>query len=194
MMSPPARRFGLVAHVVSSVGWLGAVVMSFALGIIGLVSTDARLVQGAYVTTEAVGWTVLVPLSLLSLVTGLIQSLGTRWGLVRHYWVLIKLAMNLLASIVLLLYMQTLGVLAENAKAWTGGSPDAMRSPSPALHAGAAIVLLLVAAVLSIYKPAGRTGYGQRRVGGAAAVAQDDASGLFDDGREAQRRWKKPAV
>ena len=164
-MSPRARKLGLLAHVVTSVGWLGAVLTSFALGIIGLVSTDARLVQGAYITMEAVGWTVLVPLSLLSLATGLIQALGTRWGLLRHYWVIIKLVMNLLASTVLLLYMRTLGLVAEAARTWSGDDQDALRSPSPAIHAAGAIVLLLVAAILSIYKPAGQTTYGRRRSG-----------------------------
>jgi hypothetical protein len=167
-MSPPARRVGLLAHMVSSLGWLGAVVTSFALGVIGLASGDGRLVQGAYGSMEVIGWTVLVPFSLLSLGTGLIQALGTRWGLFRHYWVVIKLVMNLLATTILLLYMQTLAVVADTAYSWAGGDPAPMRNPSPALHAGAAIVLLLVAAVLSVYKPAGRTAYGQRRVSGSA--------------------------
>ena len=57
---------------------------------------------------ELTGWVVLVPLSLASLATGLVCSLGSVWGLFRHYWVLFKLAINLVATIVLLLYMQTL--------------------------------------------------------------------------------------
>jgi hypothetical protein len=162
-MSAPVRKLALVAHVTGSVGWLGAVAVSLALGITGLTSTDGRLVQAAYLSMPAIGWSVLVPLSLLSLATGLIQALGTKWGLLRHYWVVTKLVMNLFATTVLLLYMQTLSVLADAARAWTGDDPGPMRSPSPVLHAGAALVLLSVAAVLSVYKPRGQTGYGQAR-------------------------------
>jgi hypothetical protein len=163
IMPPPARKLGLLAHVVCSVGWLGAVAVSLVLGVIGLTASDGRLVQAAYLTMEVVGWAILVPFSVLSLLTGLIQALGTRWGLLRHYWVIIKLVMNLLATGVLLLYTQTLALLADTARSWTGGDPGAMRDPSPVLHGAAALVLLLVAAVLSVYKPAGQTAYGQRR-------------------------------
>ncbi len=58
------------------------------------------------------GWFVLVPFSVASLLTGLTQALGTPWGLFRHYWVLIKLLINVVATIILLLYMQTLDELA----------------------------------------------------------------------------------
>jgi hypothetical protein len=111
------------------------------------------------------GWFVLVPLSLASLLTGLVQSLGTTWGLFRHYWVLFKLLINLVASIVLLLYMQTLSYLAGIAAETTLSSGDlgALRNPSPVLHAGGALLLLLVATTLAVYKPRGMTRYGQRK-------------------------------
>ena len=158
MMSAPARKLGLLAHVVTSVGWLGAVATSLVLGIVGLVSGDASTVRAVYLTMDVVGWPVLVPLSLLSLATGLVQALGTRWGLLRHYWVIFKLGMNLLASVVLLLYMQTLDAIAEAARASVGDNVEAIRSPSPVVHGGGAVALLLVATILSIYKPPGRTG------------------------------------
>jgi hypothetical protein len=161
-MPPAVRRFMLVIHVAASVGWLGAVATSLALGVIGL-TADGELVRAAYLTLEPVGWYVLIPLSLASLLTGLVQSLGTSWGLFRHYWVLIKLVMNLFATGVLLLYMQTLAYLADRAEAAAPGSEaTAPADPSPVLHSAAAVVLLLVATVLSIYKPRGLTGYGQR--------------------------------
>ncbi len=162
---PRLRKFVLTAHVVSSVGWLGAVGVFLALAVVGLTSQDAQVVRAVYLAMESTGWLVLVPLSLVSLVTGLVQSLGTKWGLFRHYWVMIKLAINVLATIVLLLYMQTLsylaGVAADTASA--GGDLGGLRTPSPALHAGAALLLLLVAATLSVYKPRGMTRFGQRK-------------------------------
>jgi hypothetical protein len=161
IMPPAARRFMLVTHVVCSVGWLGAVATSLALAVIGL-TAGGELVRAVYLTLEPLGWYVLVPLSLASLLTGLVQSLGTVWGLFRHYWVLIKLMMNLFATGVLLLYMQTLTYLADRAKATPVSAVAELADPSPVLHGAAAVVLLLLATVLSIYKPRGMTGYGQR--------------------------------
>jgi hypothetical protein len=93
--------------------------------------------------------------------------------LFRHYWVVIKLVMNLFASTILLLYMQTLTALADAARAAGGGDASTMADPSPAVHSGAAIALLTVAAVLSVYKPAGQTAYGMRhnRISSTAAKA-----------------------
>jgi len=162
---PRLRKLALTAHIVSSVGWLGAVVVFLALGIAGLTSQDAQLVSAVYLAMEPAGWSVLVPLSLASLITGLVQSLGSKWGLLRHYWVLMKLGINLLASVVVLLYMQTLAFLADVASrtASAGGDLSGLRSASPVLHAGAGLLLLLAAATLSVYKPRGMTRYGQRR-------------------------------
>jgi hypothetical protein len=93
-----------------------------------------------------------------------VQSLGSNWGLFRHYWVVFKLAINVAATVVLLAYTQTLSYfagVAERTSATSGLS--ALRSPSPLLHAAAALVLLLVATTLGIYKPRGLTPYGLRR-------------------------------
>jgi hypothetical protein len=164
-MTAGLRKFALTAHVTSSVGWLGAVVSFLALSVAGLTSQDAQTVRAAYLVMEPIGWFVLVPLSLASLLTGLVQSLGTTWGLFRHYWVLFKLLINLFATIVLLMYMQTLdhfvGVAAETPL--SGGDLSGLRSPSPALHAGLALLLLLAATTLAVYKPRGMTPYGQRK-------------------------------
>jgi len=162
---PRLRKFVLTAHVVSSVGWIGAVAVFLALGVAGLTSQDAQVVRAVYLAMEPAGWSVLVPLSLASLLTGLVQSLGTKWGLFRHYWILIKLLINVFATIIVLLYMQTLGYLAGVAAQTTlsSGDLDGLRSPSPVIHAGLGLVLLLVAATLSVYKPRGMTRYGQRK-------------------------------
>jgi hypothetical protein len=163
-MTPSLRKLALTAHVIFSVGWLGAVGSSLALSVAGLTSQDAQVVRGAYLTMELTGRFVLVPLSLASLLTGLLQALGTRWGLFRHYWILVKFVMNVFATIVLLLYLQTLSYLAgAAAEASSSGDISGLRSPSPVVHAGAALLLLLVATTLSVYKPRGMTRYGWRK-------------------------------
>lgn len=165
-LEPRLRKLVLTSHVIASVGWLGAVAVFLALGIVGLTSQDAQVVRGAYLMMEPVGWIVLVPSAFASLLTGLVQSLGGAWGLFRHYWVLFKLVINVVASIILLLYMQTLGYLADVAgdSALSSGDLSAVKSPSPVIHAVAALLLLLVAATLSVYKPRGMTRYGQRKM------------------------------
>jgi hypothetical protein len=163
-MTPRLRKFALTAHVTSSVGWLGAVAVFLALAVAGLTSQDAQTVRAAYLTMDWAGWFVLVPFSLASLLTGLVQSLGTTWGLFRHYWVLAKLLINVFATFVLLMYTQTLGALADVAAETTSsGDLGVLRSPSPLLHAAAALLLLLVATTLAVYKPRGVTPYGRRK-------------------------------
>jgi hypothetical protein len=163
-MNPRLRKLALTAHVSSSVGWLGAVVGFLALAVTGLTSQDVQTVRAAYLLMEPIGWFVLVPLALASLLTGLVQSLGTTWGLFRHYWVLFKLLINLFATLVLLMYMETLTSLGDIAAATTASRDlGVLRSPSPLIHAALALLLLLVATVLAVYKPRGMTPYGQRR-------------------------------
>ena len=158
------RKLALTAHVGASLGWLGAVVSSLALSVAGLVSQDPQTVRGAYLSLELLGWYVLVPLSVASLLTGLVSSLTTPWGLLRHYWVVAKLVINVVATAVLLLYMQSLDHLARRAgQAPAGADPEALRSSSPVLHAGVALLLLLLATVLGVHKPRSVARYGWRK-------------------------------
>jgi hypothetical protein len=83
--------------------------------------------------------------------------------LFRHYWVLAKLVINLVATIVLLMYTQTLDTLAGVATETTGPDLGVLRTPSVVLHAGAALLLLLLATALAVYKPRGLTRYGWRK-------------------------------
>lgn len=104
-MSASVRSLALTAHVTTSVGWIGAVACFLALAIAGLTSAGPLEVQAAYLAMEMICWAVIVPLSLLSPATGIVQSLWTPWGLVRHYWVLVKLLVTLPCTAILLLHM-----------------------------------------------------------------------------------------
>jgi hypothetical protein len=161
-MTPRLRRFALTAHIASSVGWLGAVAVFLALAVVGLTSEDAQTVRGAYLVMEPAAWFVLVPLAFASLLTGLVQSLGTPWGLFQHYWVLFKLLINVLATLILLNYMETFSSIAR-VSADPGADLGAVRNASPLLHAALALLALLVAAGLAVYKPRGMTRYGWRK-------------------------------
>lgn len=166
MRVPPAlRRCGLTLHVLSSVGWVGAVVVYLALGAGAVWADDPALTRAAYVSMDWAAWLVLVPLAVTSLVTGVVQALATPWGLFRHYWVIVKLVIALVATGVLLVYTQTLASFAETAAlpAWTAADQALLASPSVVLHTVGALVLLGMATVLAVYKPAGLTRHGQRQ-------------------------------
>lgn len=136
-LRPRARKLLLNLHVAVSVGWLGAVAAFLGLAIAVLASDDAPLARGAYLAMEVTGWWVLVLLSVGCLLTGVVQSLGTDCGLVRHYWVLSTMLINVVATAVLLMFMGTLGALADQVR--TPGLSDAdvleLRNPAPVVHA-----------------------------------------------------------
>ena len=165
IMNAGLRKLALTAHVACSVGWLGAVAGFLALAVATLTTGNAQMVRAGYLSMETIARLAIVPLSIASLVTGLVQALGTSWGLFRHYWILFKLLINVFASIVLLMYMRTLSYFSDSVAHATLSGADllAARSVSPVLHAGAAVVLLLVATVLAVYKPRGITSYGLRK-------------------------------
>ena len=164
-MGPGLRRFTFTAHVLSSVGWVGAVLVFLALAIIGMNGEDERAVRGVYLVMEPLAWSVLVPLAFASLVSGVVMSLGTTWGLFLHYWVVFKLLITVFATMVLLIYMRTFAHMAAVA-ADPAVDLSVVRSPSPIVHAVLALLILLVATVLAVYKPRGITPYGRRVQGG----------------------------
>lgn len=175
MMSPRLRSAALTLHVISSVGWLGAVMAFLALAIAGLGSGDATVVRAVYVSMELTGWYVIVPLSGAAFLTGVVQSLGTKWGLFRHYWVVFKLLIAVAASALLLLHMRPISYVAKVAST-TALSADELRGLRLQLigDAAAALLVLLVATVLSVFKPQGVTPYGHRK-------QRDDRGRLGED-------------
>jgi hypothetical protein len=157
-MSPRLRKVVLTAHVTTSVGWLGAVGAYLALDITAVTGGDVPTVRAAYVAMDLVIWYSIVPLALASVLIGLVNALGTRWGLVGHYWVLLKLLMTIVATLVLLKEAQVVSALSETATS----IPDPRALPGTLLHSIGALVILLVIAVLAIFKPRGVTRYGWR--------------------------------
>jgi uncharacterized membrane protein len=162
IMPPHLRKLLLTAHVTSTVGWLGAVLVFLALAIVGLASQDAQTVRGTYLVMEPAARCVLVPLAFASLLTGIVQALGTPWGLFRHYWVLFKLLIGVFATVVLLMYMETFKFMARIAADPTA-DVGVVRNASPMVHAALALLLFVVAMVLAVYKPRGMTRYGWRK-------------------------------
>lgn len=162
-LSPSLRKPLLVLHVVSTLGWIGAAAAFLALSVIGLNGDDPAAARGAYLSMDIIARTVIVPLAFLSITTGVVQGVCTRWGLFRHYWIAAKLVITTLAAVVLLSVIEPLGHMADIAAdpSLDMESIDADRR-SLVIHSAGGIVTLLVPTVLSIYKPRGLTPWGRR--------------------------------
>jgi uncharacterized membrane protein len=160
-MTPGMRKFALTVHLVCSVGWIGAVLAYLALGVAAVTSPDAQMVRAAWIGMEVTGWWAIVPLALAALLTGLVMSVGTQWGLFRHYWVLISLVLTILCTVVLVLHMPTVSALARVARQADGA--ELRRLGGDLFHPGVGLLVLLAVSVLNIYKPVGVTPYGWRK-------------------------------
>ncbi|MCI0539427.1 MAG: hypothetical protein L0Z50_29815 [Verrucomicrobiales bacterium] len=165
-MTSRIRKFTLTTHVTVSVGWLGAVAAYLVLAITALTSRDTQMVRASFLSMELIGWFVIVPCSLAALLTGLVQSFATEWGLFRHYWILAKFILTVGGITILLMHMPVVsrmaGVAAETRllNAALGKLPNA----TFVVHAGGGLLVLITATALSVYKPWGLTPYGRRRL------------------------------
>jgi hypothetical protein len=164
-MTPRVRRFALTAHVTFSVGWLGAVAAFLALAIAALRSRGPDTIRAAYLAMELTGWYVIVPFCVASVLSGLVMSLGTPWGLFRYYWVAVKFLLTVAASLILFGFTQTLNYMGALAvdPTLSIGEPGNLKQ-SPALHSGGGLLVLLLTTVLAVYKPWGLTRYGRQRL------------------------------
>ena len=163
-MSPGVRKLALTTHITSSVGWMGAVAAFLALAITGVSSQDPQIVRAAYLAMHLITWFVIVPLSLAALFTGIVQSLGTTWGLFQHYWVVTKLLLTVLATIILLVHTQPIDRVAAMAAQTTLAAGDLRQLRLQLIgDACAALFVLAVTTTLSVYKPWGMTPYGLRK-------------------------------
>lgn len=162
MMSPLLRKFALTVHITVSIGWIGAVMAYLALVVATMTSNEEQMVRSAYLAMEPITWFTLIPLAFASLVTGIVMSLGTPWGLFRHYWVLAKLLLTVFATLVLLSYTETVSFLADVA-ADPSADLSMLTGGGGLLHPGIGLLVLLVIVFLSVYKPRGMTRYGWRK-------------------------------
>ena len=163
-MSPRWRRLALTTHVTTSVGWAGALVAYLCLALAGLSSGDVTTMRSAYIAMELLGWFVIVPFSVGSLSTGLVESLGTEWGLLRHHWVRTKFVLTVIVTTVLFAHMATvrrMSAMARHLPSFESADLGMMRIQL-VVHAIGGLLVLLAATALSFYKPWGRTAYGER--------------------------------
>ena len=169
----PLRRFVLTAHITFAVGWFGAVAGFLALAITGLRSQDAQIMNSAYIGMDLIARFVILPLSFAPLITGPILSLGTPWGLFRHYWISVKLLITILSTIIMLIHLRPISYLSHAAADGVLSTVEPSLRIQMVAASGAAMVALLASTALAVYKPKGMTPYGWREQYKERSVSTD---------------------
>jgi len=162
-LRPGPRKLVLSVHLVVSVGWIGSVAAYLALDVATVISHDPEILRAAYLGMDLIVQSVIVPLAVATLTTGIVISLGTRWGLFRHYWVVISLLLTVVAAVVLLSETRTIRALAGIAADPSTTSAELSALNSTLVHSVGGLLLLIAVLVLNVYKPRGLTRYGWRK-------------------------------
>jgi hypothetical protein len=152
----PWRNALLALHIIVSVALLGDVMGFMAIALRMAASDDPAVVLTSVGILETFSAVFGIPLTLLSLLSGITLGLGTHWGVLRHPWTIIKLLLILSVAVVGTLFI---GPAEVAIRAGTGTATPLIWG------AGWDILALGTAVVLSVYKPGRRIAW---RRGGAA--------------------------
>lgn len=151
------RKTTLVVHIVAAGAWIGIDVIVAVLVLTGWFGTDVAVRSLAY---RALATFVVLPMlasGLVCLATGLILGLGTKWGLLRYWWVAVKLVLNLvLCTLILVLLQPAMDEVARYGSDLLAGSPDPGRVPDMFFPPAVSLTALGFATVLAVAKPWGR--------------------------------------
>ena len=177
ILAPSARKLVLALHLTTSVGWLGAVTAYLPLDVTVAITDDAGTARGAWAAMGLIANSVLVPLALISLLTGSVISLGTRWGVIRHWWVVVSLVLTVVAVIALLIESRVITESAAIAATPTTTVERLLALPPTLPHSVGGLLVLLVIQWLNVYKPQGLTPYGWRRLQEERARIQPASAG-----------------
>ncbi|MEU3622952.1 hypothetical protein BS329_39860 [Amycolatopsis coloradensis] len=163
-LPPRWRKLALVVHVVSSLGWLGITMVNAVLTFTSVFTDDPRRQQAAILMMDQVGGYLLLPISLTALVSGIVLSTGTKWGLVRYRWVAIKLVLTLIAAgLTLFSLLPGIGELAAAAESTMDDAfVERGRRVDGFYPIIVSTMMYMTMTVLSVYKPGGKTPYGRR--------------------------------
>ena len=150
------RKGVLVVHIVSAGAWIGIdVVMGVLVFTALLADDDTRAL--CYQALELFAVWPLLTTGLVCLASGVVLGLGTKWGLVRYWWVAIKLALNiLLTTLVLVALRPEVIEKAEQGRKFLAGEPASLAVGDLIFPPIVSPSALLIAFVLAVFKPWGR--------------------------------------
>jgi hypothetical protein len=151
------RRTTLVVHIISAGSWIGIDVIVGVLVLVGRFGGD-RATRG--IAYQALGLFVVWPMltaGLLSLISGIVLGLGSRWGLVRYWWVAVKRTLNLvLCTLILLLLQPGMAAVRAYGRDLSAGVPPQGSVSTLFFPPAVSLTALSLAVALSVTKPWGR--------------------------------------
>lgn len=160
-LSPRLRKTTIVLHIVCGIGWMGADIVLFILLYTGLTTDDGAVAASSYIAVSEFVPLAVPPLSLGMLATGLLLGWGTKWGVLRYWWVVVKLALAVI--MVLLVFFSLVPGVNELSTPDPTMSADAVRdsigsATSQMLYPPiVSFAMLGTATILSVFKPWPRT-------------------------------------
>ena len=156
-LSARTRKLLLLTHIAAAGVWLG---LDLALGIlvVTVLTADATGAAAAAASLASLATWPLVIVGLVTLASGVLLGLGTRYGLVRYRWVLVKLVVNaVLVTLVVLVLSPGLTTLADRGREALADGVAPTVTATLVLPPVVSSTALLVAMTLSVFKPWGRT-------------------------------------
>jgi hypothetical protein len=164
-MSRKMRKFVLLAHILSAVSWIGVDLVMGVLSFRGLTTDDPQTLATAYGGLALFCVPLLLTLGLLTLTTGVVLGLGTRFGLARYWWVVAKLVITVaFCTLILVALRPTLAEAATQTALVDGTLPERLSDVQRSMIFPPIVStsMLLFASWLSVYKPWGVTPRGRR--------------------------------
>jgi hypothetical protein len=168
-LSPKLRKAAIVLHIVCGVGWMGADIALFILLMTGLTTDDGAIAASCYVAVSVFVPVAVPVLSLGMLGSGLLLGWGTKWGVLRYWWVVVKLA--LAVTMVALVFFSLIPGVDELSNPDATQSADAVRdslgsAPTQMLFPPVvSFAMLATATILSVFKPWRRTPWSKPDLG-----------------------------
>lgn len=156
-LTRPARKATLTAHIISSGAWIGIDVI-FAVLVVGAAASDDPDVKGvAYRTIAQFLVAPMLVMALISLATGVLLGLGTKFGLLKYWWVAVKLVINVVLIVLVLAALRpSLDEVREHGEALLAGRPSDTNTGDLVFPPLVSLAALSVATTVSVFKPWGR--------------------------------------
>jgi hypothetical protein len=151
------RKTVLILHILAAGVWIGVDVIVAVLVVTGRYAGSVTTRSLAYQALATfVVWPMLLS-ALVSLATGLLLGLGTKWGLVRYWWVAVKLVLNLvLCTLIVLVLQPGMPDVGAYGRDLLTGIPDSDRVAQLFYPPAVSLTTLTLASALAVFKPWGR--------------------------------------
>ena len=151
------RKTVLLLHIVAGGTWFGLDV-AMAVLVLTAIGTDSAAVR-AY-TLQSLKLITVGPMfsaAMLSLITGILLGLGSKYGLLRYWWVAIKLGLNLILATLVVTALRGEVANAAGPGAQLAGGADVEWNFTNMIYPPiVSPTALTIAFLLAVFKPWGR--------------------------------------